>query len=175
MVSPTPQCTHGIPPLIIVSPSILNNPCCSHDISHNHHGIPWCTHGILPLYLTSLGVLMISPRCTKQQPLVYLVISPSILDILCCTADPPVYCTDIMQGGKANRHFSKMQTIFYTCCTAQKTDHHEEASFQARKFEKHHAVKPRVVQVSIYLHSSSLLKFQKYKVQFNRQLLKLYQ
>ena len=50
-----------------------------------------------PVYWTSPGVLIISPQCTEHPP-GYSVISPSVLNILWCTAHPPVYCTNIMQG-----------------------------------------------------------------------------
>ena len=29
-----PQCTHGIPPFIMISPDVLNMPRCTHDIPH---------------------------------------------------------------------------------------------------------------------------------------------
>ena len=91
------------------NPSVLNIPRCTHDIPHTHHGIPQCTHGISPVYWTPPAVLMISPTLTMvsphctygspqctEHPLVYSMISPSVLNIPRCTAQTlcrviPVY------------------------------------------------------------------------------------
>ena len=59
----SPYTHHGIPSVLMVSPSVLNTPRCTQNIPHTHHVIPHCTHGI-PYCIENI-------RCAHDIPPVY--------------------------------------------------------------------------------------------------------
>ena len=107
---------------------------------YEYTGIPWLVWGdimstlgdvqytgisiqieLFPQWPSSIFI-MISPRCTHNIPRCTHDIMyswsppppppPSVLNIPCCTAHVPVYCTDIMQGGQ--KHLRSFPENFLT-------------------------------------------------------------